>query len=196
MGNWRRVRIQITVPGKDVNDLNNFVNKHKMRWYSDRDDQKTDDNDKIKIVWDENEKFPRYEYEDEEEFVEPNENISNMIVEMPFFEFFDSQYGSLCGINNWVSEHVDVIGNIGKDASNREIMKEWRFIAAKFPGIKGEIHVCGDYESKFCVGKVTVGNGQAIWKPPTIKKVKSDDFKMGMNFMAVMQQNGNYGYPI
>ncbi|XWV25089.1 putative ORFan [Tupanvirus deep ocean] len=181
MGNWRRIRIQVTIPEKDVENVREFVNKHAL-WSSDKN---SDDDTTIEIIWQDDALFPNYPSTNGYQIPDHDENI---ITKVPLFEFFISDSGGMCGIGDWVDSDVDVIGNIGKSASNAEIMKEWTFIATKFPEIRGEIHVCGDYESKYCVGRVVVDNGRVSWNAPTIKKINQDDSRIGINLTAFLSR--------
>lgn len=188
MGNWRRVRIKLTIPHSDVEKLREFVNRFVVRWnpYTNEivDHIVVTAEERIEIMCCKDESFPDYKFGDE--IKETTEKEQILISKETYIEYFTSEGRSVCGINNWVSSDVDIIGNIGKDAENKDIVKEWRFIAAKFPEIEGEIHVCDEYESKYCVGKVVVSQGKANWQPPTIKKLKNNEFQQGVNFMSML----------
>jgi hypothetical protein len=165
MGNWRRVHIKVQIPAEDVDNLQKFLDKY----MSDRD--KTDDKELVEIPWDDNETFPDYSVSDLPITYQSNSTIK----QIPQIEYFDSCGSSLCGIDKWVRENINTIGNIGKSAENSDIVKEWRFIVAKFPKIKGEIYICGHYESKYCVGRVVIDDGKVNWLPPIKEKVKNND---------------------
>ncbi|AUL79435.3 putative orfan [Tupanvirus soda lake] len=180
MGNWRRVWIQVTIPKKDVGNVRDFVNEYGLWNYN---GESNDDCD-IVIVWDNNVSFTNYPSIEGYQ-ISDNENLTT---QKPFFEFFVSDSNGISGIGDWVDSNVDVVGNIGKGASNEEIMKEWTFIAAKFPEIKGEIHVCDNYESKYCVGRVVVGNGRVSWNAPTINKIKADQSREEINLAAILSR--------
>lgn len=203
MGNWRRVRIQVKIPHSDVGSLESFLKQFgdPDASYIERDTSEYKEEDQMEIPWDNKEEFPDYKdcYDDsddsdsddsdsekEDEANTPNVtnadnegnadnecNINNTkekvdtIKEVPVFMFFYNV--------DWVHHDVDHIMNIGREPSNDEIMKEWRFIVTKFPRIKGVVHVCDDWESDNCVGRVVLRHGRAEWRPPTLSKVKHDD---------------------
>lgn len=191
MGNWRRVWLQLTIPQADLENLHDFINKHaRLEVYKELNKEELYYNpdvanqpyENITVKWCELENFPNFNLGDELEalvdFVD--------IVVTPYFEYFYAWGNSVCGLNNWVNTNVDLRGNVGKDATNEAMMKEWRYIAAKFPSIKGDVHVCGDYENENCVGKISIANGMAIWKPPTVNKVSDDMARFETNFLKAL----------
>lgn len=194
MGNWRRVWIKLHIPLEYVESLRKFVNKNwNANWNKDIEDENDSMvEEKIPIKWNNDAKFNNFKYGCAS--TGKNQEMDkemDVIHETPDIYYFRSSTGSICGINNWVSENMNITGNIGKDASNEEIMKEWLFIAAKFPQLEGEIHVCGDYESSKCIGKVRIENGAAYWEPPSVKKIKNDEFTQGFNLATLLMQNGS-----
>ena len=88
--------------------------------------------EQIEIVWGEGNDidFPDYP-EPSTELVESTKTIKPIepikpiktISTEPYFEYFYSWGKSISGLNDWVGEHVDKIGNVGKEASNEAIMK-------------------------------------------------------------------------
>lgn len=186
MGNWRWTRIQVNIPQNQLNELRSFIIKNSCEIFY--DDKSNEEIETMEIFWDKNIEYHDYKYGDHYEM----NTIDLTTTEKVFLEFFKLGTPSICGICDWANESdIDVIGTIGKDASNEEIMMEWTFIAAKFPDISGEIHICGDYECEKCVAKVVLDNGRVYWKPPTLKTITPDTRKCTQNLFNILMQHNN-----
>lgn len=166
MGNWRRVWIKGSIPKSDVDILHKFLSKNSSYPLgSEFKGQQT-------IYWSE-----EVEFEDGG-IVVNNESMHEMKMPISFY-YFETSSWCEGGINKmdrnviktWISTTIDVVGNIGKGASNKDIMLEFSLIAASFPKISLTILVGGDYESDTCVAQVIVKDGRAFWNPPCVEKM-------------------------
>jgi hypothetical protein len=150
MGNWRLVEIRATID--KPNSLRRFIRKYAGYYCNSRACQNC-----LTLVCDMEKPFEDRDGVSEEMYTEEDweKDIS--------FEYFSESY-SLFGLNFWVTQKVFKRGTIGKNPSNDDIVREWGWMARKFPMMVATIMVGDDYESPNLAGKVQVENGVATWE--------------------------------
>ena len=94
--------------------------------------------------------------------------------------------GGICGLPNWASSQIDVVGNLAERDYNAESVAETLIELMKIaPTLSVKVHVGGDYESDECVATVTANNGTAKVGEPEVTKIPELDAEvMQSNMLA------------
>ena len=128
---------------------------------------------------------------DIEDDFETNIDLKSFVNENENIEYFKSRGTSIYGLNDWISQEVDIIGNVGKCSydNDGELFDEWKLIVEKFPEIDLKIHLGDNNQEKRCVSTIIVKNGIAEIIDPEIKKIKEDHFRASLNLTMMLSRN-------
>ena len=134
---WVQVHLIAEMPEKTVSKLKRFINYY--------------------------DSYKKFKKEEKEMYDESkDEYISKVSDREICFDIFRIDEKSIGGIGNWISKRVNVIGSIGKWIEPNEVLREWTWIATKFPAIKGEISIenVDDEDEYKEIGRIYVENGK------------------------------------
>ena len=105
---------------------------------------------------------------------------------------YNSFKPTLCGLNGWVQEEIDIIGNIGeKDPHIEDIVAKFKDLVRVAPSLKLRMHVGGNYEAKEVTHTIIVYNGEVTVGPPEMKEIKEiPESQMMGNFRTTLRSSG------
>ena len=79
---------------------------------------------------------------------------------------------SICGLHEWPSARINVIGNCAeRDFSVEDVAEALREVQKAAPSLQAKVHCGGDYEDKTCVATITVADGHVAVGAPEVREL-------------------------